>query len=131
MKREILFRGLKTDGSGWVKGYLYRVAGVHYITNETDTGYAVNYPVHPDTVGQFVKETVYRGTKMRVFVGDKVKVILPYDENVYTAEVIYDESFSAFRYLVNIKNGKYYHNFGVIQVVEIIGTIHDDKEATP
>jgi hypothetical protein len=130
MKREILFRGIRIDGGGWVEGDLVQDCDLmkdecshYYETAIIDDGEVTE--VIPETVGQYVKETVWAGKKMRIFVGDKVKVLLPYDETAYTAEVVYDVRFSAFSFLVDRNNGKYYHNFGTITVVDIIGTIHD------
>jgi hypothetical protein len=61
--RTIKFRGLRTDGKGWVYGLLNQYQGKLYITDETiespnlsDPGgvWIYNsYQVHPETVSQF------------------------------------------------------------------------------
>jgi uncharacterized phage protein (TIGR01671 family) len=58
--REIKFRGLRTDGGGWVYGDLVRKYGKAVIITETDIfsfnrkrSIWIENEVHPETVGQF------------------------------------------------------------------------------
>lgn len=56
MEREIKFRGLRTDGKGWVYGFYYEYNGKSIISSEyhsddADTYY--NDEVIPESVGQF------------------------------------------------------------------------------
>lgn len=81
MMREILFRGKRADGGGWVQGYLTRRpsaiqmpghSGPWYIEvppkDPNDSGGVYN--VLPDTVGQYIGVTDLHGVK--VFEGDVV-----------------------------------------------------------
>lgn len=86
MNREILFRGLKADGSNeWVYGYYRKWFNssdgkeVHIISND----YGEGSLVIPSTVGQFTGLTDKTGT--RIFEGDYVSTDLqrPYNEIIY------------------------------------------------
>ena len=70
MKREILFRGLRVNGQGWIYGDLNHIDGKTYIftrdglhLDSTDS-----YEVNPETVGQFTGVTDCDDRK--VFEGD-------------------------------------------------------------
>ena len=80
MNREILFRGMRTDGSGWVEGqYFYDLNGGHTIVvtlhdggdgrTEPPCDYQEYYNVIPETVGQYTGETIYND--VNVFEGDR------------------------------------------------------------
>lgn len=71
--REIIFRGLRTDGKGWVYGSFLKELYNSYIVECVDqTRYAfTNISVIPETVGQFTGLTDSKGNK--VFEGDIVQ----------------------------------------------------------
>lgn len=79
--REIEFRGLRTDGGGWIYGYYVydECYGQHFIErNEPTGGDGYNEPktdlsrhnVFPETVGQYIGVNDYEGTK--IFEGDLI-----------------------------------------------------------
>jgi hypothetical protein len=122
MTRETLFRGLRTDGGGWVEGDLVH----HHPTGRTFIAKGLAEPiieVHPDTVGQYMGLTDKNGKK--VFIGDTFR-----DDEGRLIEVN--------QMKCGLYVGQYVVDDTVISVsikpeqTEIIGTIHDHLlEANP
>lgn len=56
MKREIEFRGLRTDGQGWAYGYYWRdnSNGKHKITVDLSDDNFYCHEIDPETVGQYI-----------------------------------------------------------------------------
>ena len=67
MNREILFRGKRVDGKGWVYGYYVEDGKQFLIVNPKNDSYD---EVNPSTLGQFTGLTDKNGTK--IFEGDLV-----------------------------------------------------------
>lgn len=141
--REIIFRGLRTDGKGWVYGSFLKELYNSYIVECVDqTRYAfTNISVIPETVGQFTGLTDKNGAK--IWEGDRLRI--PADLWIGDVSVgknkgtFKDDAFveyygGSFRINQIGNDSKLY--YGVIDmsrntgadVVEVIGTIHDNPE---
>lgn len=118
MKRNILFRGLHTDGGGWVEGalifYPESDSKEIYCASQTEFNLMENYEVIPETVGQFTGLTDKNGKKL--FKGDRIK-------NKFGTYVIefQDGCFWACNEKEEDNVPLYVHN----QESEIIGNIHE------
>ena len=120
--RQIKFRGLRTDGKGWVYGLPYSSC----YDDEMDqiVEWENHYDVKPETVGQFTGlqdrngKEIYEGDFLRGSSDDKCLVIWRQDLASFALT----------------KDGwAYDHYFGEAidpGFCEIIGTIHDGKEVT-
>ena len=132
MKREILFRGKRTDNGEWVYGYFYEECGATYIIEDRqkETMLNRNTPnvIIPETIGQFTGLTDKNGVK------------------VFEADVL--SSKSPYRYYVKYKDTAFYvyhceikdvdktpYRWGLLSrfnelgiEVEVIGNIHDNPE---
>lgn len=141
--REILFRGKRMDGKGWVEGWYYQLKRsekiVHYIVeNPLPKLVGVKeYEVYPTTVGQFTGLLDKNGKK--IFEGDIVnhgyendygefydhyKVIYSNTNTCFVLEAIYPCNPIKRLTKNNVKS----------QHTEVIGNIYDNPElleATP
>lgn len=70
MKREIEFRGLRTDGKGWVYGGYKQIGDLIFILAKQGYTLDHSHEVHPESVGQYTGIKDKNGTK--IFEGDVV-----------------------------------------------------------
>jgi uncharacterized phage protein (TIGR01671 family) len=149
MHREIKFRGLRTDGGGWVYGDLVRKYGKAVIITETDIfsfnrkrSIWIENEVHPETVGQFTGLKDKNGRE--IFEGDVVKWGMHSGSHEYWhryAKVSFnpDIEFEILFYIDSITGEKKptdghvfkYSKFAYKQTdkhLEIIGNIHEKTE---
>lgn len=136
MKREILFRGKRSDNGEWVYGYLI---GNNVIVGKMayfDDDYFITefwYKVDPETIGQFTGITDKNGTK--VFEGDIITVSYPR----CSLEKKIDDKSGVVRYLDTLPRFMImeyiepncvaissFNNTG--EEWEVIGNIHDNTE---
>ena len=133
MKREILFRGKRTDNGEWAYGNLIDSDSIVGKIVDFDGEYFIPefwYKVDPETVGQFTGLTDKNGTK--IFDGDIISV-----SGVVKKLVTYIDKYACFCLAnTNELNSKYmspwqqvapgwWNEFG--REVEVIGNIYDNK----
>ena len=125
--REIKFRGLRTDGKGWVYGDLIHSCidiNLRYCVGIKE---CKNHPneVIPESVGQ------YTGLKDRngkeIYEGDVVNYYQPYSKKWDSHIVKWDEKFAGFGLFENNNEWCKESDWLKIQEVEIIGYIHEQK----
>ena len=122
--REILFRGKRRDNGEWIEG--------QYTCEEYDTwqnkiihnakiqptGIPTEIPIFPETVGQYTGLTDKNGK--RIYEGDLLR-----DSAGFIHEVLFDDGCFMRKY------GLRYSTLGTTHtIMEVVGNIHDQKEAT-
>jgi hemin uptake protein HemP len=89
MTQEILFRGIRTDGGGWVEGDLYRSKwqGRYWCGIRRCWGVDVyNHKVIPETVGQYIRTI----NAQRLFDGDMF-IDINHPEDIHKIEITQGE----------------------------------------
>ena len=126
MKREILFRGKRTDNGEWVYGNLIDSDSIVGKIVDFDEEYFIPefwYKVDPETVGQFTGLTDKNGTK--IFDGDIVRFYDDSEDELTNGVVVFNADFCSF--CVSMKG----HEDVMLMAhwqYEVIGSIYDNKE---
>ena len=124
MKREILFRGKRTDNGEWVYGNLIDSDSIVGEIVDFDEEYFIPefwYKVDPETVGQFTGLTDKNGTK--IFDGDIVRLYDDSEDELVNGAIVFNADFCSF--CVSMKG----HEDVMLMAhwqYEVIGNIYDN-----
>lgn len=127
---ENICRGKRVDNNEWIGGYYVydNTESTHRIVTSIDysTGTFLNTQaprVIDSTVGR------YTGLKdkkeKRVFEGDICRISMPFDEE---CEELYQIKWDDGNYEFEVDNGKESIGLGYVNLVEVVGNIHDNPE---
>ena len=111
MNREIRFRGLRTDGGGWVEGDLIQPNNIF----NTLSGMV---KVHPETVGQFTGLKDKKGKE--IYLDD---TYLDDDGDLFKVVEL-----DCGKYALHLIGSNYIDEFVLWKQIEIIGNIHEKTE---
>ena len=126
MKREILFRGKRTDNGEWVYGSLIDSDSIVGKIVDFDGEYFIPefwYKVEHETVGQFTGLTDKNGIK--IFDGDVVRLYDDSEDELVNGVIVFNADFCSF--CVSMKC----HEDVMLMAhwqYEVIGNIYDNKE---
>ena len=126
MKREILFRGKRTDNGEWVYGNLIDSDSIVGKIVDFDGEYFIPefwYKVVPETVGQFTGLTDKNGIK--IFDGGIVRLYDDSEDELVNGVIVFNADFCSF--CVSMKC----HEDVMLMAhwqYEVIGNIYDNKE---
>ena len=125
MKREILFRGKRTDNGEWVYGNLIDSDSIVGKIVDFDGEYFIPefwYKVDTETVGQFTGLTDNNGNK--IFDGDIVRFYDYSEDELVNGVVVFNADFCSF--CVSMKGHEDVTLMAQWQY-EVIGNIYDNK----
>ena len=114
--REIKFRGLRTDGKGWVYGDLLCNWTTPMILSDADGN---EYSIIPSSVGQFVGLKDKNGKD--IYEGDLCAVHTLDESPIGVVDYIGHE-FAIRDYIDKFGNESLYHH----DVIEVVGNIHNE-----
>lgn len=131
--KEILFKAKYINSEDWVEGSLILEldkttifeSGASFLT---PTGIYTGVEVERETICQFIKTNTYHGKTFNLFECDIVRLMLPYSDKIYLAEVYFDEFSCAFRAKIHKENGIFIDNLTVLTIIEVAGNIFDNPE---
>jgi len=128
--REIKFRGLRTDGKGWVYGQVHTygdgtfIAQTGLMSNSGEDWRVTAIEVLPESVGQFIGLKNINGTD--IYEGDAV--VWKVNDIERTASVYFDEQASCFWMGRDKSIDQLVLNDWMRGEYQVIGNIHENPE---